>query len=76
MVIHTSTTKSFLVYNHNDEQHYKVDLEIDHTNLDEELICITDQNGFEVENEETFSEIESIFDAYYNTIEGFSNEDE
>ena len=76
MITHTSTTKTFLVYNHNDEQYYRVDLELDHTNLDEESICITDQNGFEVENEETFSEVESIFDAYYNAIEGFSDEDE
>jgi hypothetical protein len=76
MVIHTSTTKSFLVYNHNDEQHYKVDLELDHTNLDEESICITDQNGLEVENEEIFSEVEAILDGYYANIEGFLEEDE
>ena len=52
MITHTSTTKTFLVYNHNDEQYYRVDLELDPTNLDEESICITHQNGFEVENED------------------------
>lgn len=76
MVTQISTIKSYLVYNPHDELSYKVDLEIDHTNFDEESICITDQNGLEVENEETFSEVEAIFDGYYTNIEGFSEEDE
>jgi hypothetical protein len=76
MVTQILTTKSYLVYNHHDEQSYRVDLEIDHTDFDEESICIIDQNGLEVENEETFSEVEAIFDGYYTNIEGFSEEDE
>ena len=57
MVKHIVTTKSFLVYNPNDDQYYNVELEIDHTDLDEESITITDSSGFEIEDDELFSEI-------------------
>ena len=66
MVKHIVTTKSFLVYNPNDDQYYNIELEIDHTNLDEESIAITDSNGFEVEDDELFSEIEMLWENFYN----------
>lgn len=60
------TTKSFLVHNPNDDQYYNVELEIDHTELDEESISITDSNGYEVENDELFTEIELLWENFYN----------
>jgi hypothetical protein len=66
MVKHIITTKNFLVYNPNNEQSYNVELEIDHTNLDEESIAIIDSNGFEVEDDELFSEIEMLWENFYN----------
>jgi hypothetical protein len=76
MVKHIVTTKSFLVYNPNDDQYYNVELEIDHTNLDEESIAITDSNGFEVEDDELFSEIEMLWENFYNNQIDLVDDDE
>jgi hypothetical protein len=76
MVKHIVTTKSFLVYNPNDDQYYNIELEIDHTNLDEESIAITDSNGFEVEDDELFSEIEMLWENFYNNQIDLVDDDE
>jgi hypothetical protein len=65
-----------LVYNPNDDQYYNVELEIDHTNLDEESIAITDSNGFEVEDDELFSEIEMLWENFYNNQIDLVDDDE
>lgn len=70
------TTKSFLVYNPNDDQYYNVELEIDHTEFDEESISITDSNGYEVENDELFSEIELLWENFYNNQTNIIDTDE
>jgi hypothetical protein len=69
MVKHLTTVKNYLVYNHFDETYYNVELEINHSDLDEETISILDENGLEIENDELFSEVESIWEDYYNNTE-------
>jgi len=70
------TTKNFLVHNPNDDQYYNVELEIDHTNLDEESIAMTDSNEFEVEDDELFSEIEMLWENFYNNQIDLVDDDE
>jgi hypothetical protein len=69
MVKHLTTVKNYLVFNHFDDSYYNVELEINHTDFDEETISILDGNGLEVEDDGLFSEVESIWEDYYNNTE-------
>lgn len=75
MVTHTLTKKLYEVYNPNSDLFYKVELEIDHSNFDEETISITDEFGSDVEDDITFSEVEVIWENYYNNQELFSEDE-
>jgi len=76
MVKHLTTVKNYLVFNHFDETYYNVELEINHTDFDEETISILDENGLEVEDDGLFSEIESIWEDYYNNSNSVIDDDE
>ena len=75
MLTQVSTVKTFVVFNHNDDQFYNIELEIDHNNFDEESILITNEEGFAIENDK-FNEVEKIFEEFYNYIDDFIDEDE
>lgn len=75
MVTKVSTVETFVVFNHNDDHFYNVELEIDHNNFDEESILITNEDGFAVDDDK-FNEVEKIFEEFYNYNDDFTNEDE
>jgi hypothetical protein len=76
MVKHLTTVKNYLVFNHFDETYYNVELEINHSDFDEETISILDENGLEVEDDGLFSEVESIWEDYYNNSNLVIDDDE
>lgn len=75
MVTQVTTVKTFVVFNHNDDQFYNIELEIDHNNFDEESILITNEDGFAVDDDK-FNEVEKIFEEFYNYNDDFIDEDE
>ena len=75
MLTQVTTVKTFIVFNHNDDQFYNIELEIDHNNFDEESILITNEDGFAIENDK-FNEVEKIFEEFYNSNDDFIDEDE
>ena len=75
MLTQVTTVKTFIVFNHNDDQFYNIELEIDHNNFDEELILITNEDGLAIDNDK-FNEVEKIFEEFYNYIDDFIDEDE
>ena len=75
MLTQVTTVKTFVVFNHNDDQFYNIELEIDHNNFDEESILITNEDGFAIENDK-FNEVEKIFEEFYNSNDDFIDEDE
>ena len=75
MLTQVTTVKTFVVFNHNDDQFYNIELEIDHNNFDEELILITNEDGLAIDNDK-FNEVEKIFEEFYNYIDDFIDEDE
>lgn len=75
MLTQVSTVKTFVVFNHNDDQFYNIELEIDHNNFDEESILITNEDGLALDNDK-FNEVEKIFEEFYNYNDDFIDEDE
>jgi hypothetical protein len=75
MLTQVTTVKTFVVFNHNDDQFYNIELEIDHNNFDEESILITNEDGFAIDNDK-FNEVEKIFEEFYNYNDDFIDEDE
>jgi hypothetical protein len=75
MLTQVTTVKTFVVFNHNDDQFYNIELEIDHNNFDEESILITNEEGFAIDNDK-FNEVEKIFEEFYNYNDDFIDEDE
>jgi hypothetical protein len=75
MLTQVTTVKTFVVFNHNDDQFYNIELEIDHNNFDEESILITNEDGCAIDNDK-FNEIEKIFEEFYNYNDDFIDEDE
>lgn len=67
MVKAINSISSYLVYNENDENYYKVEIEVDHQDFDQEYYTIFDKNNIEVENEELSEEIINIFDEWNGT---------
>jgi hypothetical protein len=75
MLTQVTTVKTFVVFNHNDDQFYNIELEIDHNNFDEESILITNEEGCAIDNDK-FNEVEKIFEEFYNYNDDFIDEDE
>jgi hypothetical protein len=75
MLTQVTTVKTFVVFNHNDDQFYNIELEIDHNNFDEESILITNEDGCAIDNDK-FNEVEKIFEEFYNYNDDFIDEDE
>lgn len=75
MLTQVTTVKTFIVFNHNDDQFYNIELEIDHNNFDEESILITNEDGLALDNDK-FNEVEKIFEEFYNYNDDFIDEDE
>ena len=75
MLTQVTTVKTFVVFNHNDDQFYNIELEIDHNNFDEESILITNEDGLAIDNDK-FNEVEKIFEEFYNYNDDFIDEDE
>jgi hypothetical protein len=67
MIRLSKTTQTYIIHSETDDLYYTLVHEIDHDDCEEEYITITDENEFEVENDELFEELCDLWEKRLKT---------